>query len=66
MRCEYCAKHLENKLQALDGVNSVKVDVEAKRVQIDLANGQTLQEDQLTKTIKDAGFTLVKVVEPAT
>lgn len=66
MKCQYCAKHLENELQTLDGINSVKVDVETKLVQIDLANGQTLQEDQLKKTIKNAGFSLVRVVEPAT
>ncbi len=64
MRCEYCAKHLESALNTLDGVHTVYVDVDARLVQLDLANRKMLQEGQLKKTIEDAGFTLIKVVEP--
>jgi copper chaperone CopZ len=61
MKCEYCAKHLERELQAL-GIESARFDLESKLVQVELANGQTLQHDQLKKAIENAGFQLLEVV----
>lgn len=61
LKCQYCANRLEHELQALEGVESVTFDLKAKHVELGLADGHSLQEELLRKTIEDAGFTLVKV-----
>lgn len=61
LACQHCADSLEKQLHTLDGVQSVQFDLGAKKVEVDLAEGQTLPEEQLEKAVKDSGFTLVKV-----
>lgn len=61
LKCQYCANRLERELQALEGVESVIFDLKAKQVELALADGHSLQQEQLRKTIQDVGFTLVKV-----
>jgi copper chaperone CopZ len=65
LKCQHCANKLERELQTLEGVESVSFDLDAKRVELNLADGQDLQEDRLRQTIQGAGFNLVKVIEPA-
>jgi copper chaperone CopZ len=64
MRCEYCAKHLERRLQTL-GVESAQFDLEARLVQFELPNGQALQNDELREVVENAGFQLLEVVPAA-
>jgi copper chaperone CopZ len=65
LKCQYCADKLERELQTLEGFESVSFDLDAKHVELNLADAQELQEDRLRQTIQDAGFNLVKVIEPA-
>lgn len=61
LKCQYCANRLERELQTLEGIESVTFDLKANHVALGLADGQSLPEEQLRKTVEDAGFTLVKV-----
>lgn len=61
LKCQYCANRLERELQALEGVDSVTFDLKGKHVELALAGGHSLQQEQLRKSIQDAGFTLFKV-----
>lgn len=65
LACEHCANHLEKQLQTLDGVQSVQFDLAAKKVEVNVADGQTLEEEQLRSAVKEAGFTFVKMEKSA-
>lgn len=63
MKCDHCAKRLQGELKALEGVESVSVDLKVKQVTLDTLEGQKLQEEQVRKTLTDSGFSLVKFTE---
>tara|TARA_R110001592_G_scaffold104699_2_gene294611 strand:- start:7603 stop:7908 length:306 start_codon:yes stop_codon:yes gene_type:complete len=58
LACPFCAYGIEKKLSQLDGVEQVETDVANGRVDVDMVDGQTLNEDQARQAVKDAGFTL--------
>jgi mercuric ion binding protein len=58
LACPFCAYGIEKKLSQLDGVELVETDVANGRVDVEMADGQTLNEDQARQAVKDAGFTL--------
>lgn len=58
LACPFCAYGIEKKLSQLDGVEQVEADVANGWVGIDMADGQTLSEDQARQAVKDAGFSL--------
>lgn len=66
MNCDHCAKRLQRELGALDGIESVSVNLKTKQVILDTLEGQNLQEDQVRKTLTDSGFTLVRIAEAST
>ncbi len=57
LACPYCAYGVEKKLKAIDGVERIDVDLDRGMVTVDVAEGVTLTEDQMTRLFKDAGFT---------
>jgi copper chaperone CopZ len=61
MVCSFCAQGIEKKLKAFKEVKSVNVDLDEKKVFLDLQPGLELSEDQLKKIIKDAGFDVVSI-----
>tara|TARA_R110000850_G_scaffold215671_2_gene341284 strand:- start:173 stop:478 length:306 start_codon:yes stop_codon:yes gene_type:complete len=58
LACPFCAYGIEKKLSQLDGVEQVETDVANGRVDVDMADGQNLSEDQARQAVKDAGFSL--------
>jgi len=52
MTCNHCKMRVEKALQALSGVESVKVDLAAKEV---VVSGET-ERSSLVKAIVDAGY----------
>lgn len=61
LACQHCADRLEKQLQTLNGVQSVQFDLAAKQVEVDVADDQELQEEQLRTAVTESGFTLVSV-----
>ncbi|HHO69292.1 MAG TPA: copper chaperone [Gammaproteobacteria bacterium] len=57
LACPYCAYGVEKKLKAIDGVESIDVDLNKGVVTVDTAEGTVLTEDQLRTLFQDAGFT---------
>lgn len=66
LACQHCADRLEKQLQTLNGVESVQFDLAAKKVEVGLADGQQLEEEQLRSAVTESGFSLVSVSESAT
>lgn len=57
MHCMHCAKSVENAIKALDGVKSVKVDLESKSVKI--VSKAALDDEAISAAVKEAGFEVV-------
>jgi copper ion binding protein len=51
--CEHCRSAIRDQVGALDGVESVDVDLEAKTVAV---NGPSLDEPAIVAAIADAGY----------
>ena len=54
MMCMHCKAHVEKALAAVDGVESVAVDLEKKQATVVLA--KDVANDVLTAAVKDAGY----------
>ncbi len=57
MKCGGCETNVTTKLQAIDGVLSVKASSKDKIVKVDFDAGKT-SLDVITDAITDAGFTV--------
>lgn len=58
LACPYCAYGIEKKLNAIDGVQDIDVDLNAGIVKVDVSDGVELTEPAMKKLFNDAGFTL--------
>ena len=59
MMCEHCAAHVKDALCKLDGVNSAKVDLAGKKV--DIKAKRELSEAELKSAIEEAGYTFAGI-----
>ena len=57
LSCPFCAYGLEKKLKRLEGAEQVRIDIDRGVAEITVAEGKTIEEDQLRKAVLDAGFT---------
>jgi len=57
LACPFCAYGIEKKLDAVDGVERIDVDLKQGLVTVDTAAGVTLSDSQMTQLFDDAGFT---------
>ncbi len=57
LACPYCAYGIEKKLNKLDGVKFLDMDLEKGVVTVRASDGVTLSDEQMTQLFKDAGFT---------
>lgn len=55
MSCGHCVKAVEGSVGELNGVNSVKVDLKAKTVDVEF-NSQDVSLDKIKETIDDQGY----------
>ena len=63
LACPFCAYGIEKKLNAIDGVNEIDIDLKNGLVTVDLNEGASLNDAQMTKLFKDAGFTYRSMTE---
>ncbi len=57
LACPFCAYGIEKKLNAIDGVNNVDLDLNSGLVTVDVTEGAALNDSQMTELFNDAGFT---------
>ncbi|MED4227987.1 copper chaperone CopZ [Neobacillus cucumis] len=55
MSCGHCVKAVEGSVGALRGINSVKVDLKAAKVDVEF-NKQEVSLNQIKETIEDQGY----------
>lgn len=59
MKCEHCAKFVTKALQAVDGVESVIVDLAAKKAEVKTGSG--VSNEALTAAVVEAGFEVKEI-----
>jgi len=63
LACPYCAYGIEKKLNKIDGVEKIDIDLNKGLVIVNVADGVKLTEEQMTRLFKDAGFTYRSMTE---
>ena len=58
LACPFCAYGIEKELNRTDGVESIRIDINAGVVTVTMAEGGTMTEAQASRIVEDAGFTL--------
>jgi periplasmic mercuric ion binding protein len=58
LACPFCAFGIEKRLNKVDGVTTVEVDVADGVVRVTMEEGKTLTETRARQAVKEAGFTL--------
>ena len=65
LACPYCAYGIEKKLNKIDGVEKIDVDLNNGLVTVNVANGVKLSDEKMTRLFNDAGFTYRSMTEKA-
>ena len=62
LSCPFCAYGLEKKLNDLDGVENINIDLEEGLVTMQVIDGEKISEEDINTKIKEAGFTPKEIV----
>ncbi len=54
MTCGHCVRHVEEALKSIEGVKSVKVDLEGNSATVELAH--EVKDEKIKEAIEDAGY----------
>ena len=65
LACPYCAYGIEKKLNAIDGVEKIDIDLENRLVIVNVIEGVKLSDEQMTQLFDDAGFSYRSKTEKA-
>lgn len=61
MVCGFCVQAITKKVQALNEVEKVNVDLDNKKVTIEIKEGQPLEDSKIKEAITSAGYTVVSI-----
>jgi len=61
MACPFCAYGIEKKLNSLDAVQKMEVQLEEGRVLLSFTEGESATEDDIRQAVTNAGFTARKI-----
>ena len=61
MVCAFCAQGIEKKFHSMSETKDVYVNLKKKIVAIEVKDGQTISDDTVKSTIKDAGYDVVAI-----
>ncbi|MCC6148735.1 MAG: heavy-metal-associated domain-containing protein [Planctomycetes bacterium] len=63
MCCKNCVKAVEKRLKKIEGVESVKVDVEKGKAWVTMKEGKTLEKASVEKSFEDTEYKTTSVVK---
>lgn len=61
MVCDFCARALEKVFGEHNAVKSIKVDMDASTVTVNLKEGESLDNDKITSMITDSGYNVREI-----
>jgi mercuric ion binding protein len=59
--CAFCAQGIEKKLRAFPATSDVVVSLEERLVAVSTKDGQDITDDDLTRALTDAGYTVKSI-----
>ncbi len=59
--CDFCARALEKVFSKQGEVSGIDVDLDKGNVLVQMKNGQTINDEALTKLITDSGYNVVGI-----
>jgi len=59
--CAFCAQGIEKKLRKLPATADVIVSLEQRLVAVALKDGQNIPDDELRKTLTNAGYSVITI-----
>jgi len=62
LSCPFCAYGLEKKLSGIDGVASIKIDIDQGMAILTVSENKVITEEEIRKVVEQAGFTPKKIV----
>jgi len=57
LACPFCAYGIEKKFKAIEGTSDISIDLDKGLVKVNLTEGKTLTEEEMTTLFNDSGFT---------
>ena len=60
--CDFCARAIDKVFRKQDAVEDVNVNLGDGLITVDLKEGQTLDDDTLTKMVTDAGYNVTEII----
>lgn len=64
--CDFCAQAIEKVFMKQEAVEGITVDLDNFLVTIDLKDGQTIDDDTVTRLITDSGYTVNEIIREDT
>lgn len=61
MVCSFCAQGIKKTFLKNDKVKNINVDLDSKLVAIETKDGAALGDEEITSTIKDAGYEVLSI-----
>lgn len=61
MSCPFCAYGVQKKLEELEGVETLEVDLESGIATLEMAHGADLSNEELVEAVEDAGFEVATI-----
>ncbi|PCI53028.1 MAG: heavy metal transporter [Methylophilaceae bacterium] len=61
MVCAFCAQGIEKKMRKLSQTQDVYVNLKKRMVAVELKEGETLSNKEVTEIINDAGYDVVSI-----
>ncbi|NLX62395.1 MAG: heavy-metal-associated domain-containing protein [Tissierellia bacterium] len=58
MSCGHCSMAVTNALKEVEGVTSVSVDLDSKKVEVE---GENLVDEKLKEAVEEAGYDVVEI-----
>lgn len=62
LSCPFCAYGLEKKIQMMEGVEEVTINVDRGTVEVEFRDKEFIEKDKLEEAVKEAGFTPGKIM----
>lgn len=65
MVCSFCAQGIKKKFSSLEAVSKIDVNLDDKWVKMELLDNKTLSDEEIKKSITDAGYEVVSIERTA-
>ena len=66
LACPFCAYGIEKQLGAIEGVESIEIDIRSGSVKVTVQAGAILEEERARRAVEAAGFTMGGFEAPGT